>query len=392
MKPYAAGALKRSIGKVFKGDFMERLKYWFWLCMISEIGIRTIDRLIEFFGDVEELFFCRDEIIRELPWLNGKQKDKLISSRSAEAVESAYESMQKQGISFISFENDAYPEKLKHIFEYPKGLFYIGKLPENNYENGSLESCHAAVAVVGARYCTNIGRTEAEHFAEVMAGNGIHIISGMALGIDAAAHRGALKADGMTTAVLGCGADRCYPEQNRGLYGQIKREGCIISEYPPGAAPLAWHFPRRNRILSGLSDGVLVVEARQKSGSLITAGFALEQGKDVFAVPGRGCDVLSKGCNNLIRQGAFLVDKPEEILDYYHIPVRKAKKNNIRLAKSENMVYSSLCLTPKYIEEICVQTALPVGDILSALFRLEKAGLIVRLGAQQYMVKQTQSL
>lgn len=369
---------------------MDRDKYWFWLCMMPEIGIRTIDRLVQFFGDVEDVFNCRLKTLGELSWLDEKQKEKLMMFRSAETVERAYEKMQKQGISFISFENDAYPEKLKHIFEYPKGLFYIGKLPQNKEKNKNSESRH--IAVVGARYCTNIGRSEAEYFSKVMAVNGIHIISGMALGIDAASHHGALKAGGMTTAVLGCGADRCYPEQNIELYGQIKKTGCIISEYPPGTAPLAWHFPRRNRIISGLSDGVLVVEARKKSGSLITAGFALEQGKDVFAIPGRGCDALSEGCNNLIRQGAFLVDKPEEILEYYHIPARTVKKNNIRLAKSENMVYSSLCLTPKYIEEICAQTTLPVSDIISALFRLEKAGLIVRLGAQQYMVKQPQDL
>ena len=134
---------------------------------------------------------------------------------------------------------------------------------------------------------------------------------------------------------------------------------------------------------------MLVVEARIRSGSLITAGFALEQGKDIFAVPGRGCDVLSGGCNNLIRQGAFLADSPQDILDYYHIAYTKIKKNKIRLAKSENMVYSTMCLTPKYIEEICAQTALPAGDVMSALYRLEKAGLIIRLSAQQYMVKQT---
>lgn len=373
-----------------------REKYWLWLCSAEEIGPASIDKLINTFGNVQNVFEAGIKALEKLSWLDAKQKAGLLKYHSSDGLSYLEENIKRKGISFVSCENEAYPQGLKHIFEYPKGLFYVGKPTWQGGETADFtetpeikDGRRHALAIVGARGCTPFGRLEAERFAFELSGCGMHIVSGMAAGIDAAAHSGALKAGGTTTAVLGSGADICYPAKNSRLYGQLCERGCIVSEYPPGSPPLAWHFPRRNRIISGLCDGVLVVEARIRSGSLITAGFALEQGKDIFAVPGRGCDVLSGGCNNLIRQGAFLADSPEDILDYYHIAYEKIKKNKIRLAKSENMVYSTMCLTPKYIEEICAQTALPAGDVLSALYRLEKAGLIIRLNAQQYMVKQT---
>lgn len=366
---------------------IEREKYWLWLCSVESIGVVSIHRLIDSFGDIEGVFCSSKKAVEQLTWLDERQKADILNFKSKEGLSRLEEALEKKSISFISCENEAYPQQLKHIFEYPKGLFYIGK-PMWKKNKASDDGKQRILSIVGARRCTPFGMAMAEQFAYRLAQCGVYVISGMAAGIDAAAHRGALKAGGETTAVLGCGPDWCYPEKNIDLYAQIKQNGCIISEYPPGSAPLPWHFPRRNRILSGLSDGVVVVEARERSGSLITAGLALEQGKDIFAVPGRGCDALSSGCNNLIRQGAFLADKPEDILSYYQIPYEEVKKNKIRLAKTENMVYSTMCLTPKYIEEICAKTALPVSDVISALYRLEKENLIIRLGTQQYMVKQ----
>lgn len=365
----------------------EREKYWLWLCSAETIGQASMDKLLKSFGDIEAVFKCDRRTLDKFEWLDEKQKEDLCKYKSRAGLDELSKTFSEKGISFISCENKAYPKKLKHIFEYPRGLFYIGT-PPWDFDGNLKAASKLTLAVVGARQCTLWGSEQARQFAEKLSEYGVHIISGMASGIDAAAHWGALKAKKATTAVLGSGPDVCYPVRNGELYARIKKDGCIISEYPPSCAPLAWHFPRRNRILSGLADGVLVVEARERSGSLITAGLALEQGKDIFAVPGRGCDALSSGCNNLIRQGAFLAGKPEDILDYYRIPYEEIKKNKIRLAKTENMVYSTMCLTPKYIEEICAKTALPVSDIISALYRLEKEGLIVRLGTQQYMVKQ----
>ena len=363
-------------------DIYERELYWFWICSLPAVGIATVDRLLEAYGDIETVFRCTASELEKTAGISDKAKAQLCRPHSKSTAAQAWERMQKKGISFMSCEHKSYPDKLRHIFEYPKGLFYCGSLER-------LEASKRCVAIVGARQCTVWGQSEAGRFARTLSEYGMHIISGMALGIDAAAHRGALEAKCSTTAVLGCGADICYPAKNRAVYEKIKAHGCILSEYPPGAAPEPWHFPKRNRIISGMADAVLVVEARKKSGSLITADAGLEQGKDVFAVPGRGCDALSEGCNNLIREGACLADKPEDILNFYHIEPHHQKKNKIVLDKSENMVYSSLCLAPKYIEEVCAETSMTAGEVMAALFRLESWGLVRRLSAQQYMVNQS---
>ena len=189
-----------------------------------------------------------------------------------------------------------YPEKLKVLESPPAGLYVLGKLPDPDRKTA---------AIVGARSCSVYGRRQARFFARALSARGIQIVSGLASGIDRAAHEGALEGGTQTFAVLGCGADVCYPRENFGIYRQIAQGGGgILSEFEPGSRPLGWHFPRRNRIISGLADLVLVVEARARSGALITADCALEQGKTVYAVPGRLEDPLSEGCNRLIFQGA----------------------------------------------------------------------------------------
>ena len=199
-----------------------------------------------------------------------------------------------------------WPGRLRGLPAMPQGLYVRGTLPDDSARS---------VAIVGARNCTGYGKREAKRFARTLAEHGVQIISGLAYGIDAAAHEGALEGGGKTFAVLGCGADVCYPRANRALYETIRDgNGGILSEFLPGTQPAAWHFPVRNRIVSALSDLVLVVEARRRSGSLITVGHALEQGRSVFAVPGRNGDPQSDGCNALIAQGAGIACDPEMIL------------------------------------------------------------------------------
>ena len=199
-----------------------------------------------------------------------------------------------------------YPPQLLPYERMPAGLYVIGRLPD---------PAKKSVAVVGARSCSAYGRAEAGRFARELAAAGVQIISGLAYGIDRCAHAGALEAGGKTYAVLGCGADICYPRENISLYEEIRETGGIISEYLPGVPPSPWHFPVRNRIISGLADLVLVIEARLRSGSLITADYALEQGKPVWAVPGKNADPLSQGCNRLISQGAGIALSPADILE-----------------------------------------------------------------------------
>ena len=200
---------------------------------------------------------------------------------------------------------EGYPERLMPFADMPSRLFVRGALPADEQKTA---------AIVGARICTAYGKSQAAFFAQVLAANGVAVISGLACGIDAAAHEGALRGKGKTFAVLGCGVDICYPKSSRRLYEQILEQGGILSTFPPGTEPIKRLFPERNRIVSGLADVILVVEARQKSGTFITVDMALEQGKDVYAVPGRLTDRLSDGCNLLIRQGCGVVLSPEDLI------------------------------------------------------------------------------
>ena len=213
---------------------------------------------------------------------------------------------------------------------YPQRLMDYGSMPDRLYVRGNLPEEGPSVAIVGARKCSIYGKRQAYLFGKVLAQNGISIISGMARGIDAAAQKGALDGGGKSYAVLGCGVDICYPESNRSLYDALPLHGGILSEYEPGSKPLSWHFPIRNRIISALADIVLVIEARKKSGSLITVDYALEQGKTVFALPGRAGDSLSDGCNLLIAQGAGIACSPEcilEELDYLYAHCHEKGEN-----------------------------------------------------------------
>ncbi len=267
--------------------------------------------------------------------------------------------------------NDAaYPGRLQKHAGMPKKLYCAGKLPDD---------AKKSVAIVGARSCSIYGQKEAVRFASVLASHGVQIISGLAYGIDAAAHKGALDAGGTTFAVLGCGVDICYPRANLGLYRRILLNGGgIISEYEPGEEALSWHFPVRNRIISGLADIVLVVEAKQKSGSLITADYALEQGKTVCAVPGKNSDALSRGCNELIAQGAALALSPEYLLEELGIwaktEEKKPERRPLPAKWNKEMecvsIYSALNTEGKTREQLQQETGIPVARVSAILIRL----------------------
>ena len=267
---------------------------------------------------------------------------------------------------------EMYPQRLLVYENMPQIIYVKGKLP--------LEK-RKTVAIVGARICSHYGAYQAYRFAKELTQQGVQIISGLAKGIDANAHKGALDAGGNTFAVLGCGVDICYPKQNQKLYEQIIKSGGVLSEFDNQTPPFAGNFPRRNRIISGLADLVLVVEAKKKSGSLITANYALEQGKTVFAVPGRVDDVLSEGCNLLIADGAGVANSVESILSELQIlPKKKGDfrhKSKIWLASHEEMGYSCLDLQPKNIEEIFQEVSLKPGEIMEILLKLELEGLIM---------------
>ena len=231
----------------------------------------------------------------------------LLNARRQEP-ERIEEELAQAGISFVSALEEGFPDKLREIPDPPFGIYYKGKMP------GETEP---AAAIIGARLASGYGREQARRFGRQISARGIAVISGMARGIDGIAQKAALDAGGKSYAVLGCGVDICYPEENRELYERLQQQGGVLSEYPPGMQPIAKLFPPRNRIISGLSDLVLVIEARKRSGTLITVDMALEQGREVYALPGRVSDALSDGCNRLIRQGAGPATCPQDILEYF---------------------------------------------------------------------------
>lgn len=286
-------------------------------------------------------------------------------------------SKQRDGIQYIQQNHAAYPQKLLCYKGMPKGLYVLGKLPDKTRKS---------VAIVGARRSSAYGNQIAKSFAKELAGAGVQIISGMAWGIDGKAHEGALEGGGDTYAVLGCGVDICYPSGHRKIYEAMIQRGGILSEQPPGMPPIAGHFPARNRIISGLSDLVLVVEAKERSGSLITADLALEQGKDVFAVPGRIGDEMSKGCLNLIKQGAGLADSPLVLLEALGIKRNVSEKSvKIVLEKNEDIVYSWIRLQPVSLEELVKKTGFCSREVLFALVGLELKGCIREMQKNQYV-------
>lgn len=280
----------------------------------------------------------------------------------------------------ITGSDPEYPNRLKEIKSPPKELYIKGRLPDEKV---------LSVAIVGARECSPYGRRMAQEIGAELARAGIQIISGMARGIDGAAQGGALSAGGATFAVLGCGVDICYPSEHRKLYESLQKEGGILSELSPESPPLPQHFPARNRIISGLSDVVLVIEAREKSGSLITADLALEQGKDVYALPGPVNSNLSRGCNGLIKQGAGIVVSIEDFMEELHISysgkMEKIEENKILLESAEKLVYTCLDLYPKNLGTLVGETDLTIPELLNVLFRLELKGYIQEISKNYYV-------
>lgn len=282
----------------------KRLMYAYWLHCVPGIGNATAGRLLEYAQTEENIYFLKEERLREL--LKPSQAASFLKRRRELPCEKLYEQLLEKGISFCPYFSKDYPQKLLAIPDRPYAVYTKGRLP-------ALEQ---AVAVIGARECSPYGSFMAGEYGRAFAAAGVTVVSGMARGIDGISQRAALRAGGKSVSVLGCGVDVCYPESNREIYDFCERQGALLSEYPPGTAPLPRNFPPRNRIISGLAELVLVIEAREKSGTFITVDMALEQGREVFALPGRTTDELSCGCNRLIGQGAGIALSADDVLSF----------------------------------------------------------------------------
>lgn len=363
---------------------MTNNEYWFWICNIEGVWREGICRLIEEFGTPEAAFNCDNkEFIKRVEKIafyksdvqNKKTSENIIKSRNKEKIKEKYEQLEKKDIHFICIDDEEYPDRLKHISYYPYSLYYKGDINELN---------RPSVAIVGARSCTKYGAKNAKEIGFELAAGGINVISGLAHGIDSYGLWGAVEGQGYSVAVMGCGADVCYPRENIELYERILERGCIISEYPIGRQPISWQFPLRNRIISGLADKIVVVEAKERSGSLITAEYGLEQGKDIMAVPGRMDDILSNGCNRLIKDGAEIITSSRDVLENigseygseYGSNSKISEKKQYLLEKDLETLYSCVGLFPKNIQQLMEDTGKDSVEIIQKLIKLQMMNLI----------------
>lgn len=279
--------------------------YEYWLHNLPGVGERTIEKLLKALGGAEQVYRASEKELAQTI-RKTEQLEQILLFRKEWETEKEYHALLNKGIAFYTAEDSEYPKKIRSLSHPPYGIYCLGQMPPTDLE---------AVAIIGARECSGYGESMARAFGEAMAAAGVPVISGMARGIDGISQMAALQAGGRTWAVLGCGVDVCYPASNQQLYRKIlETGGGILSVVPPGTEPIKRLFPERNRIVAGLCDLLLVIEARQKSGTWITVDMALEQGKSVYAVPGRLTDRLSDGCNMLLRQGAGIALSPEDLL------------------------------------------------------------------------------
>jgi len=365
---------------------MSNIKYWVWLSSIPSIGAKKAMELLKHFGDPENLWHASKNDLIKFKNLKPVQINQILSSNYRDEAEKHLENMHKHGIYLVRWKDSCYPEMLKNIYDPPIVLYVKGKL----------KNVFRMVAIVGSRRATTYGKEITERISYELARYGIGITSGMARGIDTCAHNGALKAGGYTIAVLGCGLDKAYPEENEILMNEIiSKEGAVISEYPPGTLPKQYNFPARNRIISGLSDSVIVVEAGEKSGSLITANLAAEQGREVFAVPGNINSKYSRGTNKLIKDGACVFTDLSDIIDdiKYTANLNDEDDNilvsNIinKLEGNERIIAECLKNEALHIDAIASGSGLDMNTVNTLLIIMEMKGIIKQLPGKMFKIK-----
>ena len=357
----------------------ETRQYWVAFSLVKGIGAVRFQALLNFFGDPQIAWGAPTEALREAG-LSEKVIENVVELRSAINLDQVWDQLEAKGITVLIQTDENYPRRLQELEQPPPVLYMLGELTSED---------EWAVAVVGTRRVTAYGRQVAEDIAGTLARNGISVISGLARGIDSISHQAALHAGGRTIAVLGSGLDRIYPPENRRLAEQIAAHGALISDYAPGTPPEASNFPPRNRLISGLSLAVVIVEAGQTSGALITAAFAADQGREVFAVPGNISSPGSKGTNRLIRDGAQPLLHPEQVLEALELTM-VAEQRTARVVLPadavEAQLFEALGREPLHIDEIRSRTDLPIEKVTATLALMELKGMVRQVGGMQYIV------
>ncbi len=361
----------------------DKMEHWLTLSMIPGIGATRCQKLLKHFGSPQAILGANLDELQHVDGIGEYTARQIVSTRDKLDVEKEISRIKKQKVSIVTFSDDNYPVNLRSIFDPPIVLYVKGELlPEDRI----------AIAMVGTRRPTTYGKMVAEKMSRELAEREVSVVSGLARGIDTSAHKGALSCGGRTIAVLGCGIDICYPPENRALFDEISERGVVVSEFPMGTRPEKMNFPVRNRIISGLSLGVVIVEAGHRSGALITAECALEQGREVFAVPGNIFNLGTKGTHSLIKEGAKLVENCEDIIEEIRclrdvLPVSPAIKclREVKLSPEEERVYNLLSFEPIHIDLISKQSGLAINRVSPVLINLEIKGKIRQVAGKMFL-------
>lgn len=358
---------------------MAEVKYWVGFNIVRGIGPMRFRALVDHFGDLEKAWHADARELKKAG-LDRRALESLMTTRSTISLDGEMEKIERQGARVLTWDDPAYPPRLLNIYNPPPVLYVKGEI---------LSEDQWAVAVVGTRRATVYGKEAARWIAGDLARNRVTIVSGLARGIDSEAHRAALDAGGRTIAVLGSGIDIIYPPESRRLAQAVVERGALVSEYAIGTPPEAGNFPPRNRIISGLSLGVVIVEAGERSGALITGDFALEQGREVFAVPGNIFRRKSMGTNKLIQQGAKPVLSVEDVLEELNLTM-VSKQVEVRAVVPENETEATLLeyitAEPIHVDEIGEKSGLPIAQVSSTLALMELKGMVRQVGGMNYVL------
>ena len=362
----------------------------YFLQSTEVIGSVTIKKLYNYFGSYEDIYHATEKELSAL--LPEKMLTRFLSDRRSKDIEYEFARLKKAGLSYYTQSDNEYPSRLFELHDAPAAILVNGSLPDPSIPS---------VAIIGARNCSNYGQAMTQDFTAGIAQSGIQIISGMAMGIDGIAGRTALKTNGRSFAILGSGPDVCYPTTNRDLFDGLRMNGGIISEYPLGSPGVSWHFPMRNRLIAALADALIVIEAKEKSGTMITVDSALELGREIYALPGRVSDAMSNGCNLLIKQGAQILISPEDFVteflsniagdpryDNYFDSLSDdsslKKQGPLFATPEEKIIYECLDHTPASIDQILTkvnaQIPITVSQLMIALTNLSISGYVVSIG------------
>jgi DNA processing protein len=356
----------------------DRRKYWVGFNLVKGIGAARLRRLIDYFGGIEAAWGASRASLLAAG-LSEKLVEHFLLVRAGVSLDQLWDRIQVSGIEVLTWEDEDYPKRLLEIDQPPPVLYVRGSLlPEDDW----------SVAVVGTRRITGYGRQVAEEITAFLAHNGVTVVSGLARGVDSVAHKSAIDAGGRTIAVLGSGVDLVYPPEHRRLAEAVIQHGALVSDYAPGTPPESVNFPPRNRIISGLSRAVVIVEAGDRSGALITANFAAEQGREVFAVPGNINAPQSKGSNRLIQQGANPLLEPQEIiemLDLSQVVEHRSARAALPPDPTEARLLKLIKQEPVHVDELCHLSELPVDTVSATLVMMELKGMVRHMGGMNYI-------